>query len=73
MVDQNWDTLRIVQRRHVHVQWMHDHWADRVISGEQILTEIGADDELTETDAEVPAALDPAPEPPLDTDSGRHG
>ena len=34
----NWDTLRIVHSRHAHLQWMHDHWAARVISGEEILS-----------------------------------
>ena len=33
----NWDTLRIVESRHDHLQWMHDHWAARVISGEEVL------------------------------------
>ena len=32
-----WETLRIVHSRHDHLQWMHDHWASRVISGEEIL------------------------------------
>lgn len=33
----NWDTERIVHSRHAHLQWMHTHWAARVISGEEIL------------------------------------
>lgn len=33
----NWDTLRIVHSRHDHLQWMHDHWATRVISGAELL------------------------------------
>jgi hypothetical protein len=33
----NWETLRIVHSRHDHLQWMHDHWAARVVSGEEIL------------------------------------
>jgi hypothetical protein len=33
----NWDTLRIVRSRHDHLQWMHDHWAHTVISGEEVL------------------------------------
>lgn len=33
----NWETLRIVQSRHDHLQWMHDHWAHSVISGEEVL------------------------------------
>lgn len=31
-----WDTLRIVQSRLDHLQWMHDHWADTVVSGEDL-------------------------------------
>jgi hypothetical protein len=26
-----WDTLRIVAARWDHLDWMHDHWADRVL------------------------------------------
>jgi hypothetical protein len=33
----NWDTLRIVASRHDHLDWMHRHWAGRVVSGEEIL------------------------------------
>jgi hypothetical protein len=33
----NWDTLRIVHSRHDHLQWMHEHWAAHVVSGEEIL------------------------------------
>lgn len=40
----NWDTLRIVQSRHDHLQWMHDHWAHRVVSGEELLREIQAEE-----------------------------
>jgi hypothetical protein len=36
----NWETLRIVHSRHDHLQWMHDHWAHRVISGEEILSSL---------------------------------
>ena len=38
----NWDTLRIVASRHDHLDWMHRHWAGRVVSGEEILR--GLDD-----------------------------
>jgi hypothetical protein len=27
-----WDTQRIVSSRLDHIAWMHDHWADKVIS-----------------------------------------
>lgn len=34
-----WETKRIVDSRWDHLAWMHDHWADRVISGEELLEE----------------------------------
>ena len=40
----NWDTLRIVRSRHDHLQWMHDHWASTVVSGEDVLTQLDADE-----------------------------
>lgn len=36
-----WDTQRIVADRWEHLAWMHDHWADTVISGEELLEEPG--------------------------------
>jgi len=35
-----WDTMRIVRSRHDHLLWMHDHFADDRLSGEQILKEL---------------------------------
>ena len=35
-----WDTLRIVESRWEHLAWMHDHFADSVVSGEELLKEI---------------------------------
>jgi hypothetical protein len=35
-----WDTTRIVDSRWEHLAWMHDHWADSVVSGEEILKEL---------------------------------
>ena len=32
----NWDTLRIVEGRAGHLAWMHRHWADTVVSGQEI-------------------------------------
>lgn len=32
-----WDTQRIVADRWEHLAWMHDHWADTVVSGEELL------------------------------------
>jgi hypothetical protein len=34
-----WDTMRIVAGRWDHLVWMHDHWADTVVSGEELLQE----------------------------------
>jgi hypothetical protein len=31
-----WDTLRIVDSRWEHLAWMHDHWADAVLTAEAI-------------------------------------
>jgi hypothetical protein len=36
----NWDVERIVESRWEHLAWMHDHFADSVISGEELLAEI---------------------------------
>lgn len=38
-----WDTLRIVASRWDHLAWMHDHFADSVLSGEELLDEIEAE------------------------------
>jgi hypothetical protein len=39
-----WDTLRIVDSRWEHLAWMHDHFADSVLSGEELLQEIEAEE-----------------------------
>jgi hypothetical protein len=31
-----WDTERIVGHRWDHLEWMHDHWADAVLSAEEL-------------------------------------
>ncbi|MFC4001850.1 hypothetical protein ACFS2C_14025 [Prauserella oleivorans] len=36
----NWDTLRIVASRHDHLDWMHRHWARKVVSGQRLLDEM---------------------------------
>jgi len=36
----NWDTLRIMNSRHDHLDWMHAHFATRVIQGSAILAEL---------------------------------
>jgi hypothetical protein len=39
-----WDTHRIVDNRWEHLAWMHDHFADSVLSGEELLEEIEAEE-----------------------------
>jgi hypothetical protein len=34
-----WETHRIVSGRWAHLDWMHAHWADSVLSGEELLDE----------------------------------
>ena len=38
-----WDTERIVDSRWEHLAWMHDHFADSVVSGEELITELDAE------------------------------
>jgi uncharacterized damage-inducible protein DinB len=35
-----WDTQRIVESRWEHLAWMQDHFADSVISGQELLDEL---------------------------------
>lgn len=39
----NWDTLRIMRSRHDHLDWMHAHFARKVVAGSQLLAEISAE------------------------------
>ena len=39
----NWDTLRIMHSRHDHLAWMHRHFAERVVSGAELLGELDAE------------------------------
>ena len=39
-----WDMLRIVESRWEHLAWMHDHWADSVVSGQELLDELEAEE-----------------------------
>jgi hypothetical protein len=36
----NWDTLRIMRSRHDHLAWMHRHFAEKVVTGSQLLAEV---------------------------------
>jgi hypothetical protein len=40
----NWDTLRIMRSRHDHLDWMHDHFATRVLHGSELLAQVHAED-----------------------------
>ncbi|MGH3518585.1 MAG: hypothetical protein ACRDQ7_14445 [Haloechinothrix sp.] len=40
----NWDTLRIVASRADHLGWMHRHWADEVVSGQELLDELDGEE-----------------------------
>lgn len=39
----NWDSLRIMNARHDHLDWMHRHFADHVITGSELLAEVDDD------------------------------
>jgi hypothetical protein len=39
-----WETMRIVDSRWEHLAWMHDHFADSLVSGEELLEEIDAEE-----------------------------
>ena len=47
----NWDTLRIMRSRHDHLAWMHQHFAEKIVTGSEILAEV-----------ERESAATPAPE-----------
>jgi RPA family protein len=49
----NWDTLRIMHSRHGHLDWMHRHFAERVVSGSEILTAIDAEATGADTETET--------------------
>ena len=40
----SWDTHRMVDARLEYLYWVQDHWADERISGEELLTEIEAEE-----------------------------
>jgi hypothetical protein len=39
----NWDTLRIMNSRHDHLDWMHRHFAHKVVTGSELLAEVEAE------------------------------
>ena len=36
----NWDSLRIMNSRHDHLEWMHRHFASKVLNGSELLAEV---------------------------------
>jgi hypothetical protein len=40
----NWDSLRIMTSRHEHLDWMHRHFATRVVTGSSVLAELDSSD-----------------------------
>lgn len=36
----NWDTLRIMRSRHDHLDWMHRHFANTVVTGSELLAQV---------------------------------
>ncbi len=40
----NWDTLRIMRSRHDHLDWMHRHFAEKVVTGSALLAEVEAEE-----------------------------
>jgi hypothetical protein len=52
-----WDTHRIVDSRWEHLDWMHQHFAERVVSA----TELGLPPECLGDDADADADETPAP------------
>ena len=39
----NWDSLRIMNSRGDHLEWMHRHFAHKVVTGSELLAEIEAE------------------------------
>lgn len=46
----NWDSLRIMNSRHDHLEWMHRHFAHRVVTGSELLAEVEAQDAADSTE-----------------------
>ena len=40
----NWDSLRIMNSRGDHLEWMHRHFAYNVVTGSELLAEVEAED-----------------------------
>ena len=40
----NWDSLRIMNSRGDHLEWMHRHFAHKLVTGSELLAEVEAED-----------------------------
>ncbi len=49
-----WDTLRIVKNRWEHLAWMHNHFADSVVSGEELEREMEKERKKSPSKGRVP-------------------
>ena len=47
----NWDSLRIMNSRLDHLEWIHRHFASKVVTGSELLAEVDAEDESQAGDA----------------------
>ena len=47
----NWDSLRIMNSRGDHLEWMHRHFATQVVTGSELLAEVDADRDAADGDA----------------------
>jgi len=52
----NWDTLRIMSSRHDHLEWMHAHFATKVIHGSELLAGLEEPGDLDDPSVDSPAA-----------------
>ncbi len=49
----NWDSLRIMNSRHQHLDWMHRHFAGRVVNGSSVLAELDEESAAAESPTRV--------------------
>jgi hypothetical protein len=45
----NWDSLRIMNSRSDHLEWMHRHFAHKVVTGSELLAEVDAQEQTTQS------------------------
>ncbi len=46
----NWDSLRIMNSRGDHLEWMHRHFARTVVTGSELLAEVEAEADAGDAD-----------------------